>query len=137
MLIDCRNYALENAMEAANLPLVELMDRSAQHMPMPASAYSCAMQLMYQASLLNTCHTCSSAQLQIVCLAKRQRRGSRTAIAECLSVLPASMCRAAGLCDQQQQKCQQQLHAVYGMCTSSAAVLSCWSVVMQVGVGQC
>lgn len=26
----CRNYALENAMEAANLPLVELMDRSAQ-----------------------------------------------------------------------------------------------------------
>jgi hypothetical protein len=46
-LVDCRNYALENAMEAANLPLVELMDRSAQHMPMSASAYwTCAMQLM-------------------------------------------------------------------------------------------
>jgi len=29
----CRNYALENAMEAANLPLVELMDRSAQSQP--------------------------------------------------------------------------------------------------------
>lgn len=27
----CRNYALENAMEAANLPLVELMDRWGQH----------------------------------------------------------------------------------------------------------
>jgi hypothetical protein len=42
ILTDCRNYALENAMEAANLPLVELMDRSAQHMPMSSA---CAMQL--------------------------------------------------------------------------------------------
>lgn len=34
----CRNYALENAMEAANLPLVELMDRSAA--TVGASAHS-------------------------------------------------------------------------------------------------
>jgi hypothetical protein len=26
----CRNYALENAMEAANVPLMDLMDRYAQ-----------------------------------------------------------------------------------------------------------
>lgn len=39
-LLLCRNYALENAMEAANLPLVELMDRSACAHPAVSEYFS-------------------------------------------------------------------------------------------------